>query len=224
MQHEFWKDKWAAGTTGFHLPQVHPDLLAFGAQTFGVGGRIIVPLCGKTRDLLWIEETLEGEALGVEFVEQAARGFFAEAGRAPEVTGTRWRSGRISIRCDSIYDVDLPALRPTGIWDRAALIALDPAERHRYTDAVRACLDAGAVLLLSTLEYDPSVMGGPPFTVDEDTVRQIYHGFDVELLRRSDILTEEPEFADRGHTWLNVVTLRVRQPDRPIGGAETTEP
>jgi hypothetical protein len=61
----------------------------------------------------------------------------------------------------------------------------------------------GLPLLLVTLEYDQSMLPGPPFSVDEDEVQRLYApGHTVELLHTRDALAEESRWRERGLTWL----------------------
>jgi thiopurine S-methyltransferase len=71
---EPWLDRWREGRTGWHEPSGNRNLKAHWRLS---GRRVLVPLCGKTPDLLWLEK--QGNAVvGVELSDIAALAFFAE--------------------------------------------------------------------------------------------------------------------------------------------------
>jgi thiopurine S-methyltransferase len=75
MDLKYWIDKWKTGDTKFHRPEYQPALVKlFPADP---PGTVFVPLCGKTRDMLWFLEK-GWSVIGVEAVEMAARAFFDE--------------------------------------------------------------------------------------------------------------------------------------------------
>jgi thiopurine S-methyltransferase len=77
MQPEFWHKRWASNQIGFHLPQVNPYLQRFWpALGLEEGSRVLVPLCGKSLDLLWLAHQGH-EVLGVELSEKPWRTFSA---------------------------------------------------------------------------------------------------------------------------------------------------
>ncbi|MBS0302789.1 MAG: thiopurine S-methyltransferase, partial [Proteobacteria bacterium] len=55
MEHDFWLQRWREGQTGFHQARVLP-LLQKHWPALGVapGGRVFVPLAGKSLDMLWL--------------------------------------------------------------------------------------------------------------------------------------------------------------------------
>ena len=53
-------------------------------------------------------------------------------------------------------------------------------------------------MLLITLDYDQKVMPGPPFSVEENEVEQLFSFARIERLHRRDIIEQEPRFKDKG--------------------------
>jgi thiopurine S-methyltransferase len=87
----------------------------------------------------------------------------------------------------------------TGVYDRAALIALPPDLRLRYRDTVYASLPAGCQGLLITLEYPQAEKAGPPFSVEQAEVDALFAApWRHSLLERRDILDQEPRFREEG--------------------------
>ena len=57
MEPAFWHERWALGQIGFHQERVHPALPAHEDVFLGAEGlSVLVPLCGKSLDLLWLLE------------------------------------------------------------------------------------------------------------------------------------------------------------------------
>ncbi|MBK7541113.1 MAG: thiopurine S-methyltransferase [Candidatus Competibacteraceae bacterium] len=208
MELSFWRERWERAEIGFHQPAVNVHLQQFwGRLELPPGRRVFAPLCGKSRDLLW----LAGEGYpvtGVEISPIAVEGFFQENHLRPR----RWREGVFEVwEQDEIRILlgDFFALEPrhladiAGVYDRASLIALPPAMREGYARKLDAILPVGIRTLLVTLEYDQALLAGPPFAVAEPEIRALFGaGHDVELLCARDALAEESRWRERGLTWL----------------------
>ena len=204
MKHEFWRDCWANQQIGFHLKNENPHLVSH-IGVLGSPGRVLVPLCGKSLDMVYL--AAKGfQVEGVEFVEQAAAAFFAEAGVEPikDVTDgvTSLRHGNIRIWVADMFALSPAVLPPVdAIYDRAALVALQPETRAAYVAQLQRLSRTGARLLLVTFEHD---MGqGPPFSVtEEDVERLLGLGFSPRRLDRHDIYAQSPRFQERGATFI----------------------
>jgi thiopurine S-methyltransferase len=200
MNPEFWLEAWAAGRTNFHRDAVNDFLVRFAGDFLGERNRVLVPLCGMTHDLSWLRERGH-DVVGVELAEQAVRALHDRE----QVTATIARQGPFiayttpgrTVLQGDVFDLD-PAVVGTfdRVWDRAALIALDPERRVRYVAALRRVLAPGAVVLLVTMDYDASKKAGPPHAVPEAEVRALWAGARVEALAEDDILPEA-----RGRGW-----------------------
>ena len=124
---------------------------------------------------------------------------------------------------DAKFRKGLHALGPSGLWarHRAALVAkgvVMPDVVGYATDEMkrdwRFALDALPARyrgLLITLDYRQELMNGPPFSVPDDEVQDLYRGHaEAEILERSDILREEPKFAERGLKALDTLAYRLQ--------------
>lgn len=213
---DFWKARWSEQRIGFHLPQVNPLLTTFGSRWLGVesldtpaalsGRRVLVPLCGKTVDLLWLAER-GAHVVGVEFIEQAAAAFFQET----SVTVSIQREDNVAVYRSAeqgmnleIWVADFFKLSPRNlgmfdaVYDRAALIALEPHMRDAYSDRIAQLSHQGARLLVVTVEHDGG--SGPPFSIAEAEVRSIWDGkFAVELVSDEDLLARDATYRDRAY-------------------------
>ena len=157
---------------------------------------------------------------GVELSPMAVAAFFDENNLQPR----RWHDGAFEIwEADEIRILlgDFFALEPrhvadcAGVYDRASLIALPPAMRERYARHLDAILPPGMRVLLVTMEYDQTVLSGPPFAVAEAEVRALYAAtHTVERLYIRDALAEESRWRARGLTWLLEKVYRLAH--RPV--------
>ena len=79
MDTDYWRERWARSETGFHQKEINPHLQRFwSALNLAPGSRVFVPLCGKSRDMLWLRGQGH-EVVGVEISPLAVEAFFAEA-------------------------------------------------------------------------------------------------------------------------------------------------
>ncbi|HYG43888.1 MAG TPA: thiopurine S-methyltransferase [Bordetella sp.] len=220
MDADFWLERWRGGHTHFHQARVTPLLAKYWpALQLPAGSRVLVPLCGKSLDMVWLAQ--QGyRVLGVELSALAVEQFYAEQGLQALVReagpGRYYAAGDIEIYCGDIFDLGADVLGDcVGAYDRAALVALPPGMRARYARHVYGQLSPAYRGLLITLDYDQSQMEGPPFSVRDDEVQAVYAGHsDALLIDRRDILAKEPKFAERGLTQLDTLVYRLqgRQP------------
>lgn len=208
MQANFWHERWELNQIGFHQPEINSHLQAFWEQIRApAGSQIFVPLCGKSRDMLWLRS--QGfNVLGVELSAIAVRDFFAENALEPSMTQhgafERWECDGLVILCGDFFQLSAADVAEcAGVFDRASLIALPPDMRVQYAQHLIAILPPVQTLLV-TLEYDQSVMRGPPFAVHEAEVREFYEQtFTVIRLLVVDALDDSPNFRQRGLTQLD---------------------
>lgn len=206
---DFWHQRWRDCQIGFHQSRVTPLLGQYwDAIKVPSGGRVFVPLCGKSLDLTWLAGRGH-RVLGVELSQLAVDQFFDEHALTPAVQDTRYGRrhvvGDIEIVCGDVFALDANVLADcTGVYDRAALIALPRQMRERYTRDVYSRLPAGCRGLLVTLEYPPHEKNGPPFPVQGDEVASLYsRDWRLHLLERRDILAAQPGFIAEGVTSLH---------------------
>lgn len=178
MDASFWHNRWQTNQTAWHERAVNPLLLKhFPALNLPSGGRVFVPLCGKSLDLGWLLS--QGYAVaGAELSELAITQLFAELGMEPGISETgrfkRYRGKQIDIFVGDIFDLSRNMLGPVdAVYDRAALVALPADMRTRYAAHLTA-ITASAPQLLIAYEYDQAAMDGPPFSVSGEEIRRHY--------------------------------------------------
>lgn len=165
--HDDWLLRWERGQTGWHEARGNTALRKFWPR-LAAGSRVLVPLCGKSADLLWLEQ--QGcDVTGVELSEIAVRSFFNDANIRFQIEargGLLWFRGlerRVTLVCGDYFQYSDE--RFDALYDRAALVALPPGLRPDYVAHTRTLLKPDAAQLLITLEYDQSTANGPPFSV-----------------------------------------------------------
>lgn len=203
MEPAFWQQRWADNQIGFHQAQVNPYLQTYWPQLqLAPGSRVLVPLCGKSLDLAW----LAGQGhrvLGVELSRRAVEDFFREHGLEAEVRQQGafevWRSGDVQLWCGDFFALRAEDVADcVGLYDRAAVIALPVQMRARYMQLLSGLLPTSCRGLVVTLEYDQSLLAGPPFSVRDEELRQGFAGWQVEQLEAVEVIEESPKFVQAG--------------------------
>lgn len=216
-KHTDWLQRWREGRTGWHQRQPLPLLLKhWPALGLPPGSRVLVPLAGKSLDMLWLMQ--QGFAvLGVELSELAVQQFFAENLLAAEsqrqVDGTHYSSGDLVIIQGDIFKVAARAFEScNAVYDRAALVALPAELRQTYAREIYGKLPADCRGLAITLEYPQTEMQGPPFAVDEGEMHRLFDaGWEITLLERRNILASESRFAAAGVSALTTAVYRLQR-------------
>jgi len=192
MDASFWHNRWQTNQTGWHESAVNPLLIAhFPSLNVPAGGRVFVPLCGKSLDLGWLLS--RGYAVaGVELSELAVTQLFAELGMEPRITDVGkfklFRRVKIDIFVGDLFDSSREILGAVdAVYDRAALVALPEPMRAQYTAHLKA-ITALAPQLVIGYEYDQTVVAGPPFSVTPDELHRHYNdSYSLTPLARVDV-------------------------------------
>lgn len=208
MQHQFWHERWERGEIGFHQDEFNSHLTTFWDKLgLNAGAEVFVPLCGKSKDMLWLKE--QGyHVLGVEVNPLAVESFFKENGidASRNVVGAlnHCSGDGIEIFCGDFFKLHADHLDGvSGVFDRASLVALPPDMRRDYANHLKRIVPSNTRILLVTFEYDQEEMNGPPFSVTEAEVRGYYQDrYDISVLFDNDILDDDDALKQRGLTHL----------------------
>jgi len=201
MEPEFWLERWEENRIGFHRAEVHPMLVKYASEYLKPESTALVPLCGKSLDMLWLAGRSR-ETVGVELSKKAANDFFKENSLSSRQEGAVFQGGGVRFIVGDFFAYQ-PDEAPDFIYDRAALIALPPEMRSRYAEKIASIASPETRILLISFYYPQEEMNGPPFSVSPEEIQSLYgEHFSLELLEDRDLLPEEPRFAEAGLSML----------------------
>ncbi|MEM5496167.1 thiopurine S-methyltransferase [Paraglaciecola mesophila] len=198
MQASYWHEKWQKGETAFHQFKGSPLLKAhFSELGLPKLSRLLVPLCGKTRDIAWL--VAHGHhVVAAELHEPAVIQLFNDMEIEPKVMHLgefdliHYQAIVDELTID-VYVGDIFQLNPAlvgrvdGIYDRAALVALPFDMREKYTSHMRELTGAAPQLLIS-FDYEQHLLPGPPYCVDAGEVVSHYgEHYDISQLASEDV-------------------------------------
>ena len=215
MDPDFWHERWQANQIGFHQNEINPYLAHYWPQLeIERGQRVFVPMCGKSMDMLWLLQ--QGYPVtGVEISQLAVKAFFTEHDIMPAVSRAgpfiRCTYEDLELLCGDFFALTKQDIgKVTVIYDRAALIALPDTMRRNYVAHLARLSSHRTRGLVITLDYNQKEMDGPPFSVPEKEVRQLFEGiFPVRRLCTIEVLEENPRFLEKGLTRLTEQVFRL---------------
>ena len=206
MKANFWHDMWNSGKVGFHQADVNHYLITHWSKLRLQGNEnVLVPLCGKSLDMIWLTE--QGHTvLGVELNPKALTEFLAENNIAAEsieqANHCGYKMPDMTLLCGDFFHLTAEQCADIHIvYDRAALVALPPEMRKQYVAHLQQILPKGSQFLLVTMEYEQSQMSGPPFSVPEPEVLELFSPF------ASVTKVEEVAFSRKGMAALETVFI-----------------
>lgn len=178
MHHDFWHKRWSTNDIGFHeahgnhLLKKYYDAFLLPAQTL-----VMVPLCGKTRDIAWLLSR-GCQVVAIELNEQAVLQLFAELGAEPKREQKdafiHYYLPDLSVYVGDFFKLKQAHIgKPDLIFDRGALVALPDDLRSKYSEHLQLVAPS-AVQFLICYQYSQSLFKGPPFNVSEDNIRRLY--------------------------------------------------
>ena len=89
-----------------------------------------------------------------------------------------------------------------AVFDRASLVAIPEELRPDYVQGLTDLMSPGSRLLLICVDYDPSKMSGPPYSVSQNEVENLFSKKGtLEVLETRNNL--EDRMRERGLDWLN---------------------
>ncbi len=211
MDAQFWIDKWKEGQIGFHKNEYNEALTKYFSHLQAKSNeKILVPLCGKSKDLLWLKE--QGLVVhGVELYEKAAEAFYSENNLSFNISAKEnfieYSSSGITISCGDFFNFNT-AQKYHHIYDRAALVALPLEMRKRYAKVITDVLQKGGKYLLVVYEYNQDEMSGPPFSVSKNEIEKLYGDhFSIKLLESERPQTEGPKLLELSNFNQNIYLL-----------------
>uniref|UniRef100_A0A8B9V4W2 thiopurine S-methyltransferase n=1 Tax=Anas zonorhyncha TaxID=75864 RepID=A0A8B9V4W2_9AVES len=159
------------------------------------GLRIFFPLCGKAVDMKRLAD-LGHSIVGVDISEQALKEFFADQGLpyceepVPGIAGAKKLQVGF-LRCQmSVLKCPQTYISFDGVWDRGALVAVNPCDRPRLVNSLSIQKFVSS-LISFTISFP-----GPPFYVPESEVKSLF-GNHCEIK----LLEKVSDFSERHRRW-----------------------
>ncbi|RHX84655.1 thiopurine S-methyltransferase [Leptospira stimsonii] len=192
MDANFWHQRWSKNEIAFHEREANPFLVTyFHELSLNPGNRVFVPLCGKTLDIAWLLSKGYRVA-GAELSQIAIEQLFSGLGVEPTITKLgeldRYSAENVDIFVGDIFQLNEAALGTIhAIYDRAALVALPKEMRDRYTTHLMK-ITHNAPQLLICYEYDQTLIGGPPFSIqNEEVLKQYSDHYQLNLVETKEV-------------------------------------
>ncbi len=180
MEPKFWIERWEENRIGFHEDVFHPMLCKYwDTLSIDLSVPVFVPLCGKSRDLVWLRNRGH-EVVGVELSEVAAQAFFKEnnisAERHQDGPFVCLRGAGYTFFIGDFFDLTPDFINPiSSVYDRAALIALPSEMRRNYVQHLKTLCSSEALGLLVTVSYQADQVSPPPFLVEPEEIKSLYN-------------------------------------------------
>ncbi len=176
MEASFWIKSWKLGGfyTSFHRKDIHPYVLQYMTPEEIENKNILVPLCGKTVDMLYLAQ-YANKVIGIELVEEAILQFFSENNLSyQKLDNETFVSGNITLLKKDFMSLTNQEIGTIDwIYDRASLVALPLEMRKAYLKAIDRLSDIGTKQLIITLEYFP-LINSAPFSIPAEEVNEYY--------------------------------------------------
>jgi thiopurine S-methyltransferase len=203
---EDWIARWQQGRIGWHESDGNIYLHRHWPK-IAAGSTVLVPLCGKSTDLIWLAS--QGlDVTGVELSEVAVKTFFAEN----KLEYTQSQIGKlvcysavsqpIRIYCGDYFHYEgKPA---DALYDRGSLSAMPRAERRQYVQHTKSLLSPAAPRMIIALEFDQGAVVGPPFSTMPEELGQYWP--DLQCIDSHDDLENcPPKFRAAGLSQMHEV-------------------
>jgi len=174
-----WLDRWKKGATGWHRSDINPQLIENINQLAKARSqKIFVPLCGASLDMKYLID--QGfHVIGVELSPLAIDRFFNENQIEYKVSKVEdfnlYQGKNIDIYCGDFFKLKKDYFYDAScVYDRAALIALNPDLQKKYVRHLKDILPISSNILLLTMFYPQNEMEGPPFSVGDGSVEDLF--------------------------------------------------
>lgn len=232
-ENQMWLSAWETVPlpSGLNAPEKRLNILdEFFSLDIPKGETILVPLCGKTIDMLVMAE--HGyKVVGIELSEIATKDFFVENDIPYQITihpTLCYSSENIKIFVGDFFNISLPDISCAGFYDVAALIAISPLQRRLYINRISELLSQDAIGYLVSVEHQMAT-SNPPYSIAEKEINAIYSNFEVtkvqdfeerDLISSNYCLTKKDSFSllptlDEVLTYKNDNLIKRYQKDFP---------
>ncbi|XP_037576860.2 thiopurine S-methyltransferase [Dermacentor silvarum] len=203
--HDYWQSQWNEGGATWQQQGVtkllkdNKDVVLAGKTQ----AQVFLPLCGKAHELKWFLD-LGHSVVGVEFIEDVVREYFAENGLQLQeaictVIGCKvlqTPDRRLRVFICSIFDFRRECAGLMDIvWDRSGFSAITEADRGRYSAVLKSLLAPGFSYGMWTICYDAPWYKLNPRSVTKAALLENYGDIAKPLLIDSYVVDRE-DFID----------------------------
>jgi thiopurine S-methyltransferase len=204
MELSYWQSRWQKGNTGWHMDTVYPPLPHLWNQ-IGMNSdtRVLVPLCGKSLDLLWLTDhcdTVTGVDISPKALQHVMQKHSESFIKDTSHGFTIYRSDSLVLWEGDFAKLPSDQIPPQNlIYDKASIIALPPEKRQRHAEKMIELSSFNTQILIQIFEYDQNEMNGPPFSVEEQELKRLFgNQFKLKCLHEQSKLEELQKFKQRG--------------------------
>ena len=213
----FWKERWALREIGFHQGQFHPFLTRFFPELgLPAGSRVLVPLCGKSLDMIWLRD--QGfQVIGAELIPTAVEEFFQEQNLQPvvekSVPGLCYRSESLEIHLSDFFALTKREVgQIDAVYDRGSLVAFPAKMRGKYVQQLLGLVSPPCQQLLVSYDYPQQQMAGPPFSVPRQELEALFQpDWSLSLLHREESLERHKKMQSSGLMELREEAYRLKR-------------
>jgi|TARA_B110000238_G_scaffold191472_1_gene225717 thiopurine S-methyltransferase len=194
-----WRDRWKDNRIGWHQELGNASLKKHWSPV-NRSCTVLVPLCGKSKDLVWLAN-LGHRVIGIEVSEIGARAFFLENNLIyKESTYKNLKifeaiNIQISIYCGDYFDYDL--CDAEALYDRGSIVAIRPEIRSSYVHHMKSLLGQEAYKFIISLEYAEGFVEGPPYSIKPVEMLSYWSDL-IEKDSYNDIENSSPKFRKSG--------------------------
>jgi thiopurine S-methyltransferase len=180
---EFWSQFWKEGTIRFHQKSYNQDMLTFFDGIDLKNKSVLVPLAGKSKDILYF---LEKGAIvtAVEFYEPAIVDFFTENHIAFKKEGSTYTAPNLTFIARDFYQFHSQTAFDV-LYDRASQVVFNRENRPKYYQHIHSLINKKTILLLFSIDHKGSENYGPPFKISKGEITSAYKkmGIDLKLFK-----------------------------------------
>jgi thiopurine S-methyltransferase len=199
---KLWDDRWKTGRIAFHKTDVHTSLRTYCDDylldgIIGGGARILIPLCGKTIDMVYLTQKRPvSEVIGIDGIPKAIEEFIQEhpdlnivvpetQDQVTTMTTTttditsikKYKGDKISLYVGDFFTTSLQDIgnEPVdAIWDRGSLVAIEPSLREQYVQQIKQFIKkpSGKYLIATVVRSKTNV--GPPYSIDNTEIQRLF--------------------------------------------------
>ena len=194
-----WKRRWRENQIGWHEDQGNLALKKYWHPQ-NKKCSVLVPLCGKSKDLLWLANQGH-DVIGVEVSEIAIDTFFNEnklnytKNMSNDFISYKAKEIPITIHCGDYFEFNMSGIG--ALYDRGSLVAVEPSIRLKYIKHTKSLLHKAAYRFIISLDYKEGYVQGPPYSIKISEILSFWPDL-KEICSYNDIENSSPKFKKSG--------------------------